>query len=102
MYKRPLDLSLRLNGCSGSIAASIHSAIGPTIAAHGIFATLTSAGAGGYGAAIINGLIMAGGTTLVGGGGLRSIFCSLKEKTNNSIDNLDRADSARDITDLTE
>ena len=95
-------MTLALRDFSGSIAASIHSAIGPTIAAHGIFAILTSAGAGGYGAAIINGLIMAGGTTLVGGAGLKSYFCSLKEKANNSINDLGEIDGARDVIDSTE
>ena len=45
---------------------------------------------------------MAGGTTLVGGAGLKSYLCSLKEKANKPIDSLDDTDSARDAVDPTE
>ena len=57
---------------SGSIAASVHSAIGPIITANGVFATLTSAGAGGYGVAVLNGAVQAGGAVTMGAAGIKS------------------------------
>lgn len=63
------------NAIPGSLAAGIHSGIGSVVAGSP-FAVLQSAAAGGYGAAIVNGVVQGGGVLtslgglvgLVGGG----------------------------------
>ena len=50
---------------TGSLAAAFQSSVG-SVAAGGIFATLQSAGAGGYGVATVYGAVQAGGVGLAG------------------------------------
>ncbi|PNP78372.1 hypothetical protein FNYG_08318 [Fusarium nygamai] len=54
---------------AGSAAAGIQSGIG-SVAAGSAFATLQSAGAGGAGLAVVNGLVQVSGAVVVGAGGL--------------------------------
>ncbi|KAL8670056.1 MAG: hypothetical protein Q9168_005389 [Polycauliona sp. 1 TL-2023] len=65
---------------SGSIAASQQAAIG-NVAARGLFATLQSAAAGGYGVPIVHGVIRAGGMATSGLGMFTSAFGKSKEPT---------------------
>ena len=80
----------------GSAAASIHSAIGPTIAAKGAFATLTSAGAGGYGVAVVNGIVQAGGASVVGLAGIKSWFSGRKNSNEEEAEQADESSDAAD------
>lgn len=57
MRKRCADV------CSGSAAATHQASLSP-VAAKSIFSTLQSAGAGGYGLAVANGVVRAGGAVV--------------------------------------
>ena len=60
----------------GSVAATVQSGIG-SVASPSIFATLTSAGAGGYGVtAVVSGVQAVGGTIVASAGGLAAWMSS--------------------------
>lgn len=53
--------------CVASVAAVVHSGIG-NVVANSLFATLQSAGAGGYGAAVVNAAVQGGGASVATAG----------------------------------
>ncbi|KAK6224521.1 hypothetical protein QIS74_02848 [Colletotrichum tabaci] len=67
---------------AGSAAAAAQAGIG-NVAAGGLFATLQSAGMGGYGAAVVNGVVQAGGgvSAAQSGYGAFKQWASSKEKS---------------------
>jgi len=66
----------------GSIASVAQSYIG-NVALGSAFACLQSAGAGGYGLAVLHGAAQAGGATLTAAGGSAAIFKLVKKGSSN-------------------
>ncbi|OTA86310.1 hypothetical protein M434DRAFT_399952 [Hypoxylon sp. CO27-5] len=61
---------------AGSVASGIQAGIG-NVAAGSVFATLQSAGMAGYGAAIVNGVVQAGGAAVAVATAAKANFLSL-------------------------
>ncbi|KAL8925772.1 MAG: hypothetical protein Q9208_003269 [Pyrenodesmia sp. 3 TL-2023] len=62
---------------AGSIASALHSQHAPVVA-HGIFATLQSAGAGGYGLPIVQGAVQGAATAMGAGPWVKTVYDKLK------------------------
>ncbi len=67
-----------LIGFPGSVASALHAQHAPVVA-HGIFATLQSAAAGGYGAPIVQGAVQVAATALGAGPWVKTSYGKLKQ-----------------------
>lgn len=65
------------DGYPGSAASALHSQHAPVVA-HGIFATLQSAGAGGYGLPIVQGAVQGAATAMGAGPWVKTVYDKLK------------------------
>ncbi|KAJ4268698.1 hypothetical protein NW762_002765 [Fusarium torreyae] len=77
----------------GSVAAGAQSVIG-NVVAPGVFATLQSAGAGGYGVAVVHGIVQGAGV-IATAAGLKSPPCECDDEAKS-----DEGDSSTDVDNI--